>query len=336
MPPTGLSNQTMNPTPNPSRIASDQVRAVLLGSAVGDALGVPAEFTSRKHLAKHPITSMTGFGTHNQPAGTWSDDSSLTFCLAESLCNGYDLADQARWFRKWRNDNCWTPHGQIFDIGVTTDSAIMRSERVTDPRLAGPREIHSNGNGSLMRIAPLALYLSRVDQRQRTNAAMDASCLTHGHVRSQLGCAFYVDLLTRVIQGDGFTSALTNCQAFMATLIESEFPEERLAFTLALDPDLIRQPIKAISGSGYVLHTLTASIWCCARAKSFQEAVLTAVNLGDDTDTTGAVTGALAGMIFGVDSIPHDWIQSLARIDDINPLCERFAQACQTQWEASS
>ena len=134
---------------------SSLAKNILLGLSVGDALGVPAEFKSRETLKKNPITGMTGYGTHNQPPGTWSDDSSLAFCLAESLCEGYNLKDIADRFIKWYDKAYWTPHGEVFDIGIATRKAIQRLKEGIDPRLAGGNTEYDNGNGSLMRIMPL-------------------------------------------------------------------------------------------------------------------------------------------------------------------------------------
>ncbi|MEM7626107.1 MAG: ADP-ribosylglycohydrolase family protein [Planctomycetota bacterium] len=317
-------------------IPRSAIRAAVLGHAVGDALGVPVEFLRREQLRRRPVTGMRGHGTHRQPAGTWSDDTSLSLCLAESLCGGYNLRDQGQWFRRWWFESEWTPHGEVFDIGVTTRHAISRLERVDDPRLAGPRDVNSNGNGSLMRILPLALYLARCDPAERINASMDASCLTHGHVRSQLACAFYVELAARIINGLSLTAALRDTQVVFTDLIETRFPDERLAFTLPLKPRLADRGDKEISGSGYVIHTLGASLWCCLNSGSYEEAVLRAVNLGEDTDTTGAVTGGLAGLIYGADSIPEHWWCQLSRLADIEDLIQRFSKACEDCWKETT
>lgn len=314
-------------------LRSDMIRAAILGHAIGDALGVPVEFLSREEVRRKPVTDMRGFGTHQQPAGTWSDDTSLTLCLAESLCNGLDLDDQARWFEQWLCDDEWTARGEVFDVGVTTHTAIFKLKNVADPRLAGPREIHSNENGSLMRILPLALYLAQDSPGNRIDWAMSASCLTHGHIRSQLACGFFVDLASRLMYGDSLPQALKETQAIMTSFIEERFPDERLAFAVPLTSDIKSLSENNISGSGYVIHSLGASLWCCLNSDSFEQAVLKAVNLGEDTDTTAAITGGLAGLMYGIDAIPERWLSQLARLEDIQSLCERFEQACVTRWK---
>ncbi len=135
----------------------------LFGLCVGDALGVPVEFKSRSYLTKNPVKNMIGYGTYNKPPGTWSDDSSLAFCLADSLCNGYDINDIADKFVSWYYHNLWTPHGEVFDIGNTTSEAIFRLKQGNiNPEKAGAMDEYSNGNGSLMRILPLS-FIKRVN-----------------------------------------------------------------------------------------------------------------------------------------------------------------------------
>jgi ADP-ribosyl-[dinitrogen reductase] hydrolase len=136
-------------------VSKETIESALLGLAVGDALGVPVEFKSRHTLSAVPVTEMIGFGTHSQPPGTWSDDSALAFCLAESLCKGYDLNDLARRFVNWCEWGYWAArNAEVFDIGNATRLAIRRLDLGISPVEAGGREEHSNGNGSLMRILP--------------------------------------------------------------------------------------------------------------------------------------------------------------------------------------
>lgn len=277
-------------------ITSYQVLSSVIGLAIGDALGVPVEFLSRQYLEADPVTGMRANGTHRQPAGTWSDDTSLTLCLLHSLCKGLDWQDQARKFRQWKMDDLWTAHGQVFDIGATTSRAIANYSAVTDPRLAGPSDQYSNGNGSLMRILPIGLYCASTEVQTRIEIAMQASCLTHGHFRSQLACGFYVHLVALLLQGVERDMAVHQTQSLFTNIIENQYPHERLAFERPLNVSLAQQTRNEIPSSGYVIDTLTASIWCFLNTRSYENAVLMAVNLGGDTDTTGAVTGGLAGL----------------------------------------
>ena len=275
---------------------------------------------------------MTGFGTHNQPPGTWSDDTSLSLCLMESLCDGFTLSDQADRFRRWLFQAHWTPHGSVFDVGQTTREAIFRLDRVVDPRDAGPTDQYTNGNGSRMRILPIAIYFAHDNPMDRLARTMDASRLTHGHIRSQLACGFLVELAAQLIHGRTFTEALSSARSTLAPVIEQRYEQESPAFTRLFDVGLVNRAANEISGSGYVIHSLEAAVWCTARAESFADAVLAAVNLGEDTDTTAAISGGLAGLRFGRLSIPSHWISKLARVDEIDSLIVRFAEACVRQW----
>ena len=169
------------------------IKSALFGLSVADALGVPVEFKSRAYLKSNPVTNMFGFGSHNQPIGTWSDDSSLAFCLADSLCNSYDLKDIAHKFLQWRNEEIWTPHGKIFDIGIATHEAINRIESGQSPSSCGGYEEKDNGNGSLMRIMPLVFHLqNETDLEKIFEITKAVSSITHAHFRSVLACFIYI------------------------------------------------------------------------------------------------------------------------------------------------
>jgi ADP-ribosylglycohydrolase len=155
-----------------------QVEAAVLGLAVGDAFGVPVEFQPR---GSFHVTGMQGYGTHHQPPGTWSDDASLALCLADSLSRGFDTADIARNFVRWRDEGAFTAHGEVFDIGVSTAKAISRLKSGVPPGLAGGTDVRDNGNGSLMRIAPLVFYLANKPRMERFNITEAVSNITHAH-----------------------------------------------------------------------------------------------------------------------------------------------------------
>lgn len=176
------------------KITYENVAAALFGVAVGDALGVPVEFRGRKYLKEDPVTDMRAYGTHRQPAGTWSDDSSLTFCLAEMLCGGYDLQNLGNRFINWYRHAYWTPHGNVFDIGMTTRTAINRLEDGVEPKNAGPWGEQDNGNGALMRILPLLFHLHDKPLEERFAKTRDVASVTHGHIRSTLCCFFYLEM----------------------------------------------------------------------------------------------------------------------------------------------
>ena len=305
------------------------IKSAIIGLAVGDALGVPAEFRSYESMKASPITEMVGYGTHNQPPGTWSDDSSLTFCLMESLCNGFDLKNIGQKFQDWLYQQFWTPHGEVFDIGHTTITAIKKLRKGFAPHLCGGMRESSNGNGSLMRILPLAFYLKNHPISNRYETTKLVSSITHGHFRSVLACFIYIEYVLLLLEHQDTRKAYEQMQVVINNFIATQTwnPKEVALFDRVLVHDIANLPEEKIAGSGYVLHSLEASLWCLLNSSSYKETVLKAVNLGEDTDTTAAIAGGIAGIAFGYDDIPEFWIAQLARLEDILDLCERFTQA---------
>ena len=304
---------------------------ILLGTAIGDALGLPVQFLDREVVAKNPVTTMIGYGQFNVPAGTWSDDSSLSLCLAESLCKGYDLSDIANNFVKWMFEGFWTPFNKAFDIGKTTYFAVVNLRNGVSPYLAGMDRERDNGNGSLMRILPLVPYILNMEVEERYKIIGEVSSLTHRHPRSILACIALCEFAIQYINQQSCEKAYQTMQQILLQLLKREiFIEEDVPFKrlVGLSYNEFKAiELKDIRSTGYVIDTLEASLWCIFNTSSFKDAVLKAVNLGDDTDTVGAITGALAGVIYGNDSIPSEWINVLARKDDIIELANRLDAA---------
>lgn len=305
---------------------SDKIKSVLFGVAVGDALGVPVEFNSRQVIRKNPVTDMIGYGTYNLPPGTFSDDSSLTFCLAEALTNDFDLNTIGQNFVKWYYNSYWTPRGNVFDIGIATRQAIDRLAKGERPDLAGGFDVSSNGNGSLMRISPLLFYLWDKPINERYEITKQVSSITHGHIRSVIACFYYLEFARQLFAQKDKFEIYKNLQAEITNHLTSLSinPTEIGLFDRLLKQDIQELAEENIFSSGYVLHTLEASIWCLLTTDNYKDAVLKAVNLGEDTDTTGAVTGGLAGLLYGIDNIPSNWIKQIARHDDIEELADRL------------
>lgn len=299
---------------------------LLFGIAIGDALGVPVEFKSREYLKQYPITDMIGFGSYNQEPGTFSDDSSLTFCLAEALTEKFDLHLIALNFIRWYKNNFWTARGRVFDIGHGTRDSIERLMKGTRPDLAGGYEIDSNGNGSLMRILPLLFELENKPIEERFQIVKLVSSLTHGHVRSIISCFYYLEFALKIKSNiekfEAYSQLKLEISEFLnsTTILESELK----LFDRLLVDDIYNLQENDIKSSGYVIDTLEASIWSILTTNSFSEAVLKAINLGKDTDTTGAVTGGLAGMIYSYNEIPIGWLNKLARNKDIEKLANKL------------
>ena len=305
---------------------SEKIKSVLFGVAVGDALGVPVEFNSRQTISKNPVTDMIGYGTYNLPAGTWSDDSSLTFCLAEALTQDFDLNVIGQNFVKWTNENYWTSHGHVFDIGNATRQAISRLAKGEKPELAGGFDETDNGNGSLMRISPLLFYLLDKPTNERYDISKKVSSITHGHIRSVIACFYYLEFAKQILSGKDKFEIYKNLQTEVSNHLASISinPTEIALFDRLLKSDIHNLDEDRIQSSGYVLHTLEASIWCLLTTDNYNEAVLKAVNLGSDTDTTGAVTGGLAGLLYGIENIPKKWLQQIAKYNDIDNLAKRL------------
>ncbi|MHC0446678.1 ADP-ribosylglycohydrolase family protein [Flavobacterium sp. 3-218] len=306
-----------------------KIQSGLLGVAIGDALGVPVEFKSRAYLKEKPVTEMFGFGTHHQPLGTWSDDSSLSFCLAESLSKGFDLNDIAKNFVRWFNADLWTPHGKVFDIGIVTTHAILNISKGHQPDLCGGFSEQDNGNGSLMRILPLVFYLQNEKDVEVIYQKVKAvSSITHAHFRSVFACFIYLIYCLEILKEKDKFDAYKGMQNVLSKFLENKSfnPQEIQLFDKVLKTDISKYDESEIQSSGYVLHSLEASIWCFLNSDSYEETVLKAVNLGEDTDTTGAIAGGLAGIYYGIDGIPKKWIENLVRVDDIKDLAERLAK----------
>ena len=304
------------------------IKNALLGLAVGDALGVPYEFKKREYFEKNPVGDMNGYGTYNLPPGTWSDDSSMAFCLAEALTHDFNLDDIAMNFQKWFYSNYWTARGEVFDIGISTRAAIDRLTRGFRPDLAGGFDENENGNGSLMRILPLLFYVKDISIIERFQLTRLVSSITHGHIRSIISCFYYLEfaklLLEKADKYAIYEKLKTHIPDFLSSININ--PSEIKRFDRLLTGNIYDLPQSEIFSSGYVLHTLEASIWCLLKTDTYKDAVLKAVNLGEDTDTTACVTGGLAGILYGCANIPENWLNLLARQTDIEELAGRLTR----------
>ncbi len=305
----------------------------IMGLCVADAIGVPVEFLSRERLKAKPVSNMQGFGTHNQPIGTWSDDTSMTLCLVDSLASGLDYKDILTKFQSWLNEGAYTPHGDVFDVGIATRQAIRRFMAGTEPLKCGGLGERDNGNGSLMRILPLLFYIQSLygtdfeEVDESFNIIHDVSSLTHAHKRSQLACGIYISVASMLI-GNMDLKIAVELGIYKATEYykrsKHEFKEEISKFSRILDKGFQEKDERDIKSSGYVVDTLEAAIWCLLNSNSYKECVLMAVNLGNDTDTVAAVAGGLAGLYYGYESIPIEWINQIVRRDYIEELSNRL------------
>lgn len=246
-----------------------KLRDAIYGFAIGDALGVPYEF---KSFGSFTCEGMVGFGTHFQKKGTFSDDTSMTLATADSIraTGTVDPDDIMKRFLSWLNEGKYSPDGEVFDIGNTTFRALSLYDGTTP--FCGGRNESDNGNGSLMRVLPLAFVRDVTDEQIAA-----VSSLTHAHEMSIDYCIRYVRLAEALIRGEDVT-----------------FPYE--------------EPVRA---TGFVRDTFNAVMYSLATTASYRECVLKAVNLGDDTDTVAAIAGGLAGIKYGFEAIPEDWLDAL-------------------------
>ena len=313
---------------------NEAIKSALIGVAIGDALGVPYEFSSRENMAISPATDMIGYGTYKQPAGTWSDDSSLTFCLAEGLnSNGYDLSEIALNFCNWRNNNYWTAHNDVFDIGITTAKSLNEIEKILDEgdldklkNLRSNENEYDNGNGSLMRIMPLLFYILGKPIQEQYNIVWEISALTHKHERAAMSCMIYLKLAEFVYAGLSKNEAYNATQNTILNLWEiiNYNESEKTHFQNIIQNDIRKVPVSQLLTGGYVIEVLESSIYFFLNCNSYADTVLSIINLGHDTDTSAAIAGGLAGIYYGYDNIPAKWITKLARKDDILDLANRL------------
>ena len=305
----------------------NDVKDGILGFAIGDALGVPAEFKSREELKQYPITDMIGNGTHNVPAGTWSDDTSMTLATIHSIIetgtiNTNDMADK---FLKWYRNAEYTATNETFDIGRTTLQALARYELKQDDAVncGGNRE-YDNGNGSLMRILPIAYYIHYKqieDDNKIYELVREVSSITHAHEISVIGCYIYTRYCLLLLDGINKFEAYKELQKTNYEMF-SEYALSK--YSRILQDDIAKVSADDISSSGYVVSTLEAVMWLFLNGEDYNNTILKAVNLGDDTDTISAITGGLLGIYYGSIIIKSDWKTTLKRCMYIIDLCNEY------------
>ncbi|WP_407424589.1 ADP-ribosylglycohydrolase family protein [Methanobrevibacter sp.] len=299
-----------------------KVKDGIIGLLIGDALGVPVEFEARESLKRCPIRRMEGCGTYDQPAGTWSDDTSMTLATMASIVNKKDIDydDIMENFCKWyKREIYWqTP---CFDIGITISRALDSYLNGTPAHKCGLDGERDNGNGSLMRILPLA-YIPDIDYETIENI----SSLTHAHKRSKIACVLYIEIAKSMLENENLTideHIQGACDKIKDYYKDSK---ELIHFKRIFDDDL--NDVDTIKSKGYVIYTFESVIHCLKNTGNYRDAVLKAVNLGEDTDTTAAICGGLAGIYYGFDDIPICWIDTVDQIDKVLSLCEKYEEFC--------
>lgn len=290
----------------------DKYEGCLLGLACGDAVGTTVEFKRRGSFA--PITEMVGGGPFNLVAGQWTDDTSMALCLAESLLaqKGFDAKDQMDRYLRWYNDGYMSSKGYCFDIGLTISGALKNYSLHQNP-YAGSTHPRTAGNGSIMRLAPIPLYYL-LSLEQTIHFAGESSRTTHGSEEAVESAKLFAVLIRMALLGHDKQEIL----------FKNEYYSNTATVNALAQRDYLVKEEKHIKGSGYVIESLEAALWCFARTDSFEQAVLKAVNLGDDADTTAAIVGQIAGAYYGVSAIPSSWLKKLYNVEFIRGLAVSF------------
>lgn len=303
---------------NAQSLLLERYHGCLCGLACGDAVGTSVEFKKRNSFPE--LKDMIGGGPFNLLPGQWTDDTSMALCLAESLTRelkegetAFDARDQLQRYLRWKNEGYYSSTGRCFDIGNTVSKALNKFEVTGNPD-SGPTDPRSAGNGSIMRLAPVALYYFNCPDETAKYAEL-SSKTTHGAQEAVDACHIFSLMLNAALAGKSKHDILFDTP-----------PKKILTDKI----EHIRQgsyqdkPIDQINGSGYVVDSLEAALWCFYTTDNFRDAILRAANLGDDSDTTAAVCGQIAGAHYGISHIPKEWIYKLAKRDAILDLSKKL------------
>jgi len=291
----------------------DRFRGCLLGLAVGDAVGTTLEFKPPGSFK--PISGMAGGGPFRLEPGQWTDDTSMALCLATSLVekNGFDPKDQMDRYCRWQQEGYLSSNGHCFDIGNTVAAALRRYRQTGDP-IAGSTNPHSAGNGSIMRLAPVPMFY-HPDMAGAVHYSAESSRTTHGAPECLDACRLLAGIVCRALSGASKEDVLCGESA--------SFQGEPKILAISRG-EYRNKSIGEIRGSGYVVQSLEAALWCFYHTTSFESAILKAANLGDDADTTAAVCGQVAGAYYGESGIPKKWLGKLTMRDEIARLAEQL------------
>lgn len=307
----------------------------IMGVATGDALGLPVQFMRREELKKKPVTTMGMDYQFLTPAGTWSDDTSMTMAILGSMLEkgSIDSVDIMNKFEAWLYDAEYCALDIAIDIGTTCETSIDRYHKSRDIKTCGKTGEHANGNGSLMRTLPICIYYAnKVHDNESTveeaiKVISSISALTHNHYRACIGCCLYFFCVKSILFDKGDLKAKIQkgiYEGFSYYEKDMELLEEATYYSRTLDiEEFAKTDVSQIKSSGYVVDSFEAAIWSIITTDSLKECLLRAVNLGDDADTVGAIAGGLAGLYYGYESIPQDWLNKLAKRDWLEEMCHK-------------
>lgn len=292
----------------------DRAYGMLLGLACGDAVGAAVEFKTRGSFP--PVTDMTGGGKFQVAPGEWTDDTSMALCLADSLlaCNGFDAADQMARYKRWIDSGYRSCKAHPIGIGKTVLQALMRYQRCGEA-FCGSSDPRSAGNGALMRLAPIPLFYAN-DIALTRHFAIESSRTTHAAPECLAASELFAELLHFALHGN-----LTPGEPLPVTS-KSTWPESIQALAAG---SFRSKSYEELRGSGYVVESLEAALWCWDRGENYKSAILLAVNLGDDADTTAAICGQLAGATHGLSNIPTEWRDKLVSYEEMHDIAGQLA-----------
>jgi ADP-ribosyl-[dinitrogen reductase] hydrolase len=291
----------------------ERFRGCLLGLAAGDAVGTTVEFRSRGSFPA--IVDMVGGGPFGLQPGQWTDDTSMALCLATSLLEvgGFDPIDQMNRYCNWYDNGYLSSTGECFDIGNATSEALHRYKSSRDP-FSGSTDPYSAGNGSIMRLAPVPMFYAP-DRDRVLHFSGESSRTTHGAAECVDACRLFGDILLRALMGASKSDIL-----FDSALEIIASP----AIQVIARGEYRSKSIHEIQGTGYVVKSLEAALWCFWTTETYEQAILTATNLGDDADTTAAICGQVAGAYYGEAGIPAHWLNQLTLRGEISQLAEQL------------
>ncbi len=300
----------------------------IIGHAIGDAMGMATEFCQRKKLLESPVTKMLGSTRMGQPAGSWTDDTSMEIATIDSFIQNkkFDYADIMSKWCDWLNKGSYTPNSECFDVGKTCLKACRNFSVGIEPIKCGLDNINSNGNGSMMRILPVALYsyYKKLSDEEMIKLSDEMSSLTHRHDISKLGCYMYNRFVINLL--DGMNKQ--NAYKFMQKDNYSMYSEESVkAYDRLLNNDISKCNIDEINSSGYIVDTWECALWILLNSNSYEEVIIASTNIGNDTDTIGAIAGSMAGIIYGYESIPKIWTDKLVKKEYLINLALKYEKS---------
>lgn len=303
----------------------DRIYNSIIGFIVGDALGVPVEFMSREQIKGLNIQDFVDTGRNEQPVGSWSDDSSMMLCLIETINeNGVDFDLYSKKIVDWLYNGYMTPNGKTFGVGRGTFFSLGKLRRGVPYTESGEKGFNNNGNGSLMRILPLVFCLNG-SQEEKYKIVQICSEITHAHDISKIACCIYVEYFWQLIDcGDKIKAYQRMQQQIKEYFADNEFLS---TFDSILKDNIYQKPYESLKGEGYVLNTLEVVLHCFINGNSYKDCVLKAINIGNDTDTNAAITGALAGFYYN--DIPKEWSDKIIKFEEIQKMINKFVLICE-------